>query len=120
MIRRKYQRSPLLIISVIIVIGILILQSSYSIIEKQNSLQYIDSIDYLETLDILKNPERGFYYPVGYNLELQNNQPLNLDDNLVHLRVGIGAFSSVNNNQRDLELSDDALKALKQTFDLCL
>lgn len=98
------------------VLMIFILKRSYSI-EEESSLQHVDSIDYSESLEVLQNPERGFYIPIGYNLRLEKNQPINPSGNLIHLRVGIGAFSKANNNINDLELSNDALSAIEQTLD---
>lgn len=91
-------------------------QSSFSIPEDMNDFSYVNSIDYTESLESLRNPERGFYNPIGYNLKVEDNKPLDSKSNLVHLRIGIGAFSSKNNNQGDLELSEDALNALLQTI----
>ena len=45
-----------------------------------------------ESLAELRNPERGFYEPVGYKMEVSGNEILDLDDQLIHLRVGISAF----------------------------
>ncbi len=101
----------ILIFTTCLLVATLIFQSSFSIVEDEKL-----SIDYTESLETLRNPERGFYNPIGLNLKVENNQPLNSKSNLVHLRVGIGAFSSKNNNQEDLELSKDALNALLQTI----
>ncbi|MDE5587343.1 MAG: DUF4874 domain-containing protein, partial [Bacilli bacterium] len=114
MITKK--RIKIALFTILSLTTIFILRSSYSILEEQDSFKYMDSIDYTESLDVLRNPERGFYNPIGYNLKVEDNKPLNSKSNLVHLRVGIGAFSSQNNNQEDLELSEDALEALGQTF----
>lgn len=114
MITKK--RIKIALFTILSLVTIFILRSSYSILEEQDSLKYMDSIDYSETLDSLRNPERGFYNPIGYNLKVEDNQPLNSKSNLVHLRVGLGVFSSPNNNQEDLELSEDALNALGKTF----
>jgi len=106
----------ILMITICLLAATLFFQSSFSIPEDKEYYSYVDSIDYTESLESLRNPERGFYNPIGYNLKVDNNQPLNPSSNLVHLRLGIGAFSSKNNGKEDLELSEDALNALLQTI----
>lgn len=106
----------ILIFAVCLLVTTLIFQASFSILGESESFSYADSIDYTESLNSLRNPERGFYNPIGYNLKVKDNKSLNPKSNLVHLRIGIGAFSSKNNNQEDLELSEDALNALIQTI----
>ena len=106
----------ILIFTVCLLVTTLIFQVSFSILGEGEDFSYANSIDYTESLNSLRNPERGFYDPIGYNLKVGDNQPLNPKSNLVHLRVGIGAFSSKNNQQEDLELSEDALNALVETI----
>ena len=100
-------------------IPILFKNKSYSMIEDNNSFQLMDSIDYSESLDSLKNPERGFYEPRGYNLKTSGNKPLTppATGNLVHLRVGLSAFSSNGKNTVDIEITEDALNNLVATID---
>ncbi len=72
-------------------------------------------IDYTETLDTFDNPERGFYSYLYYNFEVSGNEEPEaylLEGNLIHLRLGIGAFSSKVNKNEDLELSEDMLNML--------
>ncbi len=69
-------------------------------------------IDYTETLDTFDNPERGFYTYLYHNFTVSGNtEPKSqyLEGNLIHLRLGIGAFSSKVNKDKDLELSEDML-----------
>ena len=115
MITKKYKGALLFILTLFIIC--FILQSSLSITEKEASFQYIDSIDYSESLDTLTNPERGFYNPVGYNLKQEGNQAINPKGNLIHLRIGIATFSRKHNNQEDIEITEDALNAIKKTFE---
>lgn len=75
-----------------------------------------DTINYNETLETFNNPERGFYEPLGLNLKPENNNSLHYSSNLVHLRVNIGAFSGKKNGTQDLELTENALKALNDTL----
>ena len=69
-----------------------------------------------ESLAELQNPERGFYEPVGYELKVSGNEILDLHDNLIHLRVGISAFSKAANGSGDLPFSQDMLDALDETL----
>ena len=53
----------------------------------------VSNIDYTEDISNLRNPERGFYEPRGYNLKIENNQPLEnvqiglKDKSLIHLKI---------------------------------
>lgn len=69
-----------------------------------------------ESLEELNNPERGFYEPVGYEMKVSGNQILDLKYNLIHLRVGIGAFSKAVNGSEDLPFTQDMLDALDGTL----
>lgn len=72
----------------------------------------IQEIDYTETLETFDNPERGFYSHLRYNFKVSGNEEpkdYRLQGNLMHLRLGIGAFSSKVNKDKDLELSEDML-----------
>ena len=69
-----------------------------------------------ESLEELDNPERGFYEPVGYEMKVSGNKILNLKYNLIHLRVGIGAFSKAVNGSEDLPFTQDMLDALDGTL----
>ncbi len=76
-------------------------------------------INYQETLDSINNPERGFYVPYGYSFKPENNVLPNqsiLKKNLIHLRLGLSAFSKAVNGISDLELTEDMLN----TFDYML
>ena len=50
-------------------------------------------IEGTESPAALDNPERGFYHPHYYDAALQENPVLNPKETLIHLRIGIGAFS---------------------------
>ena len=69
-----------------------------------------------ESLEELDNPERGFYEPVEYKMELSDNKILDLKYNLIHLRVGIGSFSKAVNGSEDLLFTEDMLNALEGTL----
>ena len=69
-----------------------------------------------ESLEELNNPERGFYEPIGYEMKVSGNQILDLKYNLIHLRVGIGAFSKAVNGKEDLLFTQDMLDALDGTL----
>ncbi len=79
-------------------------------------------IDYTESLETFDNPERGFYYPFYYNFKVSGNElpsghdiyklKILEDENLVHLRLGIGEFSGKVNGDKDLEFSEDMLNML--------
>ena len=78
-----------------------------------------EEIDYTETLDSFDNPERGFYTYYYYNFKVKDNENFKeqyLKGNLIHLRLGIGAFSGKVNKDKDIELSDEMLN----TFDAML
>lgn len=76
-----------------------------------------EAISYFqESLEELDNPERGFYEPVGYEMKASGNEILNLKYNLVHLRVGISAFSKAANGSEDLPFTQDMLDALDGTL----
>lgn len=100
-------------ILVIILASILLVKGS---IAYDNTLNQITDINYNESLTELNNPERGFYEPIGLNMQVSNNKVLNPKNNLVHLRVGIGSFSSKVNGEKDLEFTDDMLNALDKTL----
>ena len=69
-----------------------------------------------ESLEELDNPERGFYEPVEYKMKVSGNKILDLNYNLIHLRVGIGAFSKAANGSEDLSFTEDMLDALDGTL----
>lgn len=100
-------------ILVILLASILLVKGSASY---DNTLDLITNINYNESLLELNNPERGFYEPIGINMQISNNKTLNPKNNLVHLRVGIGAFSSKVNGEKDLAFTDDMLNALDTTL----
>ena len=78
-----------------------------------------EEIDYTETLGSFDNPERGFYTYYYYNFKVKDNENFKeqyLKGNLIHLRLGIGAFSGKVNKDKDIELSDEMLN----TFDAML
>ncbi|MDE6141398.1 MAG: DUF4832 domain-containing protein, partial [Bacilli bacterium] len=78
--------------------------------------QTITDIKYSESLKELNNPERGFYEPIGINMQENDNKVLNPKNNLIHLRVGIGAFSSKVNGESDIKFTDNMLASLDQTL----
>ncbi len=72
----------------------------------------MNKIDYTETLETFDNPERGFYTHLRYNFKVSGNEDpeeIYLEGNLIHLRLGIGAFSGKVNGNKDLEFSEDML-----------
>ena len=69
-----------------------------------------------ESLEVLENPERGFYEPIGYELKVDGNKSLDLYGNLIHLRVGISAFSKAANGSEDLPFTQNMLDALDGTL----
>ncbi len=84
---------------------------------KVNALTYTtQDLDYRESTETLKNPERGFYEPLGLMLKESNNHPNNYSSNLVHLRVGLKAFSGKFNGKGDIPLTQDALNSLDKTI----
>ena len=101
----------ILILSIVIV---LLINGSKSDIDV--TYQIVNDINYTESLKELNNPERGFYEPIGINMQENNNKVLNPKNNLVHLRVGIGAFSGKVNGKSDIKFTDDMLSALDQTL----
>lgn len=101
----------ILILSIVIV---LLINGSKSDVEEL--YQTVTDINYAESLKELNNPERGFYEPIGINMQENNNKILNPKNNLVHLRVGIGAFSGKVNGKSDTKFTDDMLSSLDQTL----
>lgn len=79
------------------------------------------NMDYQESSEDIINPECGFYYPQYLYLKQNNNQVLNIDTSLnkkysiIHLRVGLEAFSS-NASGNDTLISEDALNTLSKTI----
>ena len=69
-----------------------------------------------ESLAELENPERGFYEPVGMEMKVSDNKIPNIKGNLIHLRVGIGAFSKAVNGEADIPFTQDMLDALDGTL----
>ncbi len=87
-----------------------------------HELEFIKTnIDYNESSEDIINPECGFYYPLYLYLKQNNNQVLNIDPSLkqkysiIHLRVGLEAFSSKASGS-DIALTNDALEALSKTI----
>ena len=88
------------------------LVKSINVQSMNNSETLNTQIDYSETLDTFDNPERGFYTYLYHNFKVSNNEEPKaylLEGNLIHLRLGIGAFSGKVNKDKDLELSEDML-----------
>lgn len=69
-----------------------------------------------ESIKEIDNPERGFYEPVGYKMEVSDNEILDLDYNLIHLRVGISAFSRATNGSEDIPFTMNMINALDGTL----
>ncbi len=90
-----------------------VLKTTYAL--EDNNFNTVSDIDYQEDISNIRNPERGFYEPLNYNLKESGNEVIDSlpDSHLFHLRVGIGAFSSNGKNSQDINITDDALKALK-------
>lgn len=97
----------LTIIAIIIFIVIFNFTISSAVTEK---------IDYTETLENFNNPERGFYDFYYYNFKQSDNtiNEKSLNKNLMHLRLGIGAFSKAVNKEKDIEFSEDMLNAFSK------
>lgn len=116
----KRNRHTIMIIFFLLIIVVLFQNRAYSVTDADNvKYSYVDSIDYTESLARLRNPERGFYGPRGYNIRPANNKPLSPPawSNLVHLRVGLAAFSSNGTGSVDAEITEDALNSLTTTID---
>lgn len=82
------------------------------------------NLDYSDSLDTISNPERGFYEPYTLHLKPEGSAPVKRNDNLIHLRVDLSAFSDNalidEKNQgygQSMPLTDDALQVLKDTFE---
>lgn len=73
-------------------------------------------IDYTETIESFRNPEKGFYSTLFLKMLPSGTKAVNPRSNLTHLRIGIGSFSGVNNGDKDLEFTEDALNGLHQTL----
>ena len=75
------------------------------------------NIDGTESLESFDNPERGFYQYYYYNLKENNNDSINpndLNSNLMHLRIGLGAFSNRYNGSSEKDISQEALNKLDE------
>lgn len=87
-------------------------------IEENKYFEEVSNIDYTETLDNIQNPERGFYTPLYIEMKQNNNIAKSPQNNLVHLRVGIGDFSGkVNVEKQDKEFTEDMLNSLNETLE---
>lgn len=82
------------------------------------------NLDYSDSLDTLSNPERGFYEPYTLHLKPEGSAPVKRNDNLIHLRVDLSAFSDNalldKDNQvygQSMPLTEDALSVLQETFE---
>lgn len=82
------------------------------------------NLNYSDSLDTLSNPERGFYEPYTLHLKPEGTAPVKRNDNLIHLRVDLSAFSDNAlldaTNQvygKSMPLTDDALQVLQDTFE---
>lgn len=114
----KRNRRTIVVIFFLLIIVVLFQNRAYSVVDNVE-YTYVDSIDYSESLAKLRNPERGFYGPRGYNIRPANNKPLTPPaySNLVNLRVGLAAFSGNGTGAVDAELTEDALNNLVATID---
>lgn len=101
----------ILILSIVVVLLINGSKSDIDVLFKT-----VNDINYSESLKELNNPERGFYEPIGINMQENNNKVLNPKNNLVHLRVGIGTFSGKVNGKEDITFTDNMLSSLDQTL----
>jgi len=97
---------------VVIVGSIIALPSIF----KDKSKWHVQSLDYSETLDVILNPDQGFYKPVNIKLttdfSLNASNLLDVDYQLYHLRMDIGAFSQKVNGESDIELTTDCLNGI--------
>ncbi len=114
----KRNRHTIMIIFFLLIVVVLFQNRAYSVIDNVK-YTYVDSIDYSESLVKLRNPERGYYGPRGYNLRPAGNKPLTppASASLVHLRVGLAAFSGNGTGAIDMEITQDALNNLVATID---
>lgn len=114
----KRNRHTIMVIFFLLIVVVLFQNRAYSVVDNVE-YTYVDSIDYSESLVKLRNPERGFYGPRGYNIRPTNNKPLTppASSSLVHLRVGLAAFSGNGTGAVDAELTEDALNNLVATID---
>ncbi len=85
-------------------------------------------IDYSESIEHINNPDQGFYYPiivrVGENGKISsqdsvlNDNTINDNYQLFHLRFDISAFSGKINGNGDLSLTDLALAYIREELEL--
>ena len=76
------------------------------------------TVNYEESVETFVNPDRGFYYPICLTAEstgieqLGNTSKQIFNNNLIHLRIDIAAFSKAYNQNQDLELTTEMLNGL--------
>lgn len=86
------------------------------------------NINYTESLNLLKNPDRGFYYPcniegtsTGFDYSQVNSaigQAKADNKTLLHLRIDISKLSGRANGKKDLQLSKVDKEDINKAFDL--
>lgn len=74
-------------------------------------------ISYLEDTKILQNPDRGFYSTMPIMCTPTDTKVQNPKGNLIHLRIGLAAFSKAQNHVEDLDFTDNMLDSLNATFE---
>ena len=76
------------------------------------------TVNYEESVETFVNPDRGFYYPICLTAESTGIEQLGstskqiFNNNLIHLRIDIAAFSKAYNQNQDLELTTEMLNGL--------
>lgn len=78
--------------------------------------KHVQDLNYEESTEEISNPDQGFYRPVyvkiNENGAMYNNDIINSQTQLYHLRCDISAFSTAVNHVADKPLTDDALEGL--------
>ena len=102
----------------IIVFMILISIVMMSICVQAAGEEMVDSgISYIEDDRSIDNPDRGFYSTMFILCTPTATQIKNPKGNLIHLRIGIGAFSKEENHVEDMDFTQDMLDSLNSTLD---
>ena len=109
-------RKFLVVLSMVILLVVGIAGIAFEIPVFATGAMNDSGIDYTESLEDFNNPERGFYKPVKFIAKTEGNTVLAPTDNLVHLRVGIGAFSGAYNGVSDMDFTPDMLNTLDATL----
>lgn len=73
-------------------------------------------ISYIEDSRSIENPDRGFYSTMPILCTPTATPVKNPKGNLIHLRIGVGAFSKAENNVADVDFTKDMLDSLNATL----